>query len=177
MVTFYLGWIVSKITRLYCKPACNITSLSWKQSIVISPPGAFTWFSMTWFWKSDNEFMIVICSNFLAAMHGFRDNKVLLQTGYDVIVCPSLGAFHTIFVDGIWKSDPSFIIMVHCHISHISYRFKLFSILFWLVIAHPDQFFGCFRVKHPQINHYTFFIPKGSSLNQTASFEDRKSVV
>jgi len=30
--------------------------------------------------------MIVIQSNFLSVMHGFRDNGVLLQAGYDVIV-------------------------------------------------------------------------------------------
>jgi len=29
---------------------------------------------------------IAFLSNFLVAMHGFRDNEVLLQTGYDVIV-------------------------------------------------------------------------------------------
>jgi len=30
--------------------------------------------------------MIVIHSNFFTAMHGFRDNEVFLQAGYDVIV-------------------------------------------------------------------------------------------
>jgi len=30
--------------------------------------------------------MIVIHSNFLSAMHGFRDNDVLLATGYEVMV-------------------------------------------------------------------------------------------
>jgi len=30
--------------------------------------------------------MIVIHSNFLYAMDGFRDNEVLLQAGYDVII-------------------------------------------------------------------------------------------
>jgi len=44
--------------------------------------------------------MIVIHSNFLYAMHGFRDNEVLLQTGYDVIVRPPPGALQAIFHDG-----------------------------------------------------------------------------
>jgi len=30
--------------------------------------------------------MIVIHSNFLSAMHGFRENEVVLQAGYKVIV-------------------------------------------------------------------------------------------
>jgi len=30
--------------------------------------------------------MKVVSGNFLTAMHGFRDDVVLLQTGYDVIV-------------------------------------------------------------------------------------------
>jgi len=33
--------------------------------------------------------------------------------------------FYTGFVDGIWKSDLSFIIMVHWHIPRISYSFEL----------------------------------------------------
>jgi len=48
----------------------------------------------------------VIPSNVLSAMHGFRDNEVLLQ---------------------------------------------LFYILFWLIIAHSEQFRGVFRIKDPQI--------------------------
>jgi len=35
--------------------------------------------------------MIVLHSDFLSAMHGFRDNEVLLPTGYDVIVGPPPG--------------------------------------------------------------------------------------
>jgi len=50
---------------------------------------------------SDQDFMIVINTNFLTAMHGFRDNEVLLPTGYDVIVISPLGAFKTGFVNGI----------------------------------------------------------------------------
>jgi len=39
-------------------------------------------------------------------MLGFWENEVLLQGGYDVIVIYPLGAFHTGFVDEIWKSEP-----------------------------------------------------------------------
>jgi len=34
-------------------------------------------------------------------MHGFRDNEVLLPTGYNVITISPLGAFHKGFVDEI----------------------------------------------------------------------------
>jgi len=44
------------------------------------------------FRKGDYDFRIVIHSNFLSAMQGFRDNEVLLPTGYDVIVGVSPGS-------------------------------------------------------------------------------------
>jgi len=40
-------------------------------------------------------------------------------------VIPPLGGVYTGFVNGIWKNIPSFIIMVHWHIPHISYRFEV----------------------------------------------------
>jgi len=43
------------------------------------------------FWKSEHDFMIVIQTNFLFMMHGFRDNEVLLQAAYVVIVIYPLG--------------------------------------------------------------------------------------
>jgi len=43
------------------------------------------------FWKTDHDFLIVIHSNFLSGMHGFRDNEVLLQARYDVIASPPPG--------------------------------------------------------------------------------------
>jgi len=43
------------------------------------------------FWKSDHDFLIASHSNFLVTMHGFRDNELLLPTGYDVIVSPPPG--------------------------------------------------------------------------------------
>jgi len=43
------------------------------------------------FWKSDHDFQFMIHINFLATMHSFRDNEVVLPTGYDVIVSPPKG--------------------------------------------------------------------------------------
>jgi len=40
----------------------------------------------------------VINSKFLSAMHGFRDNEVLLQGAYDVIVIFRQGALQAIFM-------------------------------------------------------------------------------
>jgi len=70
------------------------------------------------FRKSEHDFPIVFHINFLSGVHGFRDNEVLLPTGYDVIVISPLGEFHTLFVDGIWKSDPQF----HSHGSLTYFR-------------------------------------------------------
>jgi len=45
------------------------------------------------FGKSDYDFLIAFHSTFLSGMHGFRDNHVLLQVGYDVImISPPGGA-------------------------------------------------------------------------------------
>jgi len=59
--------------------------------IVISPPGALPALFHEEFRKSDHDFLIALHTNFLSGMHGFRDNEVLLQTGYDVIVIPPPG--------------------------------------------------------------------------------------
>jgi len=40
---------------------------------------------------SDHDFLIVLHSKFLSEMRDLRDNEVLLQAGYDVIVISSLG--------------------------------------------------------------------------------------
>jgi len=104
-------------------------------------------------------------------MHGFRDNDVLLPTGYDVIVIYPLDGVLYRFCWWSLKEQPSFMIMVHWHISRITYRFEPIRHLFWLVIALSDPIWWCFRVKHPQFYNYTFLIPKGSSLHQTACFE------
>jgi len=42
---------------------------------------------------SDQDFMMVIHSNFLSVMHGLRDREVSVPTGYIVIVIsPPVGA-------------------------------------------------------------------------------------
>jgi len=56
--------------------------------IVILPPGAFRAIFHDGFCKSDHDFPIAFHSDFLSAMHGLRENEVLLPTGNDVIVSP-----------------------------------------------------------------------------------------
>jgi len=46
-------------------------------------------------------------------MQGFRDNEVLLQAGYDVIMISPLEALQAIFHDGFWKSEYDFLIAFH----------------------------------------------------------------
>jgi len=110
----YLRWF--RNNRFYCKS--DMTSWFLRQ-------GALQAIFHDDLWKSDHDFLIVIHSNALSAMHGFWDSEVLLPTGYDVIVISLLGVSHAGFVDRIWKSDPCFIIMVHWHISRISYCFEV----------------------------------------------------
>jgi len=80
---FYLGCMVSEIARFNCKP--GMTS-SWFLRL-----GALQMIIQDEFWKNEHDFLIVLQSNFLFVMHGFRDNEVLLQSRYDVIVISSLG--------------------------------------------------------------------------------------
>jgi len=54
--------------------------------IVISPPGGASRYLRWRILKSDHDFLIAFHSNFLSVMHGFRDNEVLLQAGYDVTI-------------------------------------------------------------------------------------------
>jgi len=49
-------------------------------------------------------------------MHGFRDNEVSLQAGYDVIVSSPLGGASANFHDAFWKSDHDFLIAFHTNI-------------------------------------------------------------
>jgi len=76
--------------------------------------------------------MIVIHSNFLSAMHGFRDNDVLLPTEYDVIVIPPQGALHArpasrdflwrILKERPWPPDsvPKVSFFLRCMVSEIT---------------------------------------------------------
>jgi len=97
--------MVSEITMFYCKP--DMTS-SW-----FLRQGALHAIYHDGFWKSDHDFLISFHSNFLVTMHGFRDNEVLFQSVYDVIVISPLGALQAIFHDGFWKSDHDFLLVVN----------------------------------------------------------------
>jgi len=44
--------------------------------------------------------------NILSGMHGFRDNEVLLQAGYDVTVIPPLGGAYDKFSRRILEERP-----------------------------------------------------------------------
>jgi len=57
-------------------------------------------------------------------MHGIRDNEVLLQTGYDVIVTSTLGGVSAIFHDGLWKSDHDFLIAFYSHLLVTMHGFR-----------------------------------------------------
>jgi len=57
--------------------------------------------------------MIVIHSNFLSAMHGFRDNDVLCQPDMTSSSVLRQETLHAIFHDGFWKSDHDFQIAFH----------------------------------------------------------------
>jgi len=59
--------------------------------IVISLMGALQEIFLDGFWKSDHDFLIAFHTNFLSRVHGFQDNEVSLQVGYDVIVISTLG--------------------------------------------------------------------------------------
>jgi len=83
-INFFSGRHGFRDNEFYCK-ADNI--------IVISPLGGASGDFLWRIWKSDHDLLIVFPINFFSGMHGFRDNKVLLQGEYDVIVIsPLVGA-------------------------------------------------------------------------------------
>jgi len=65
------------------------------------------------FRKSDHDFLKAFWSKFSYGMHGFWDNEVYLQVGYDVIVISPPGALHVILYDGFWNGDHVFLIAFH----------------------------------------------------------------
>jgi len=76
----------------------------------------------------------------------------------------------SVFVDEIWKSDPSFIIMVCCHISRFSYRYEVIrQIILTGNCPFRPIFRGVLGYNTPNFYNYTFHIPRRSSLHQTAS--------
>jgi len=65
-------------TRFYCQ--LDMTSSS------VLRQGALCALFHDGFWKIYHDILIMSHSNFLSGMHGFGNNEVLLQAGYDVIV-------------------------------------------------------------------------------------------
>jgi len=130
--------MVSKKTRFYCKS--DMTS-SWFRR-----QEAFQVIFHDGFWKSDRDFLIAFQSNFLFGMHGFRDSKVSLPTGNDVIRISLLGGISHGFCWWNLKERPQF--HNHGSLTYFTYltASKLFNISFWLVIA------CVLGVKQPQIS-------------------------
>jgi len=95
--------MVSEITRFYCKP--DMTS-SW-----FLRQGALHAIFHDAFWKSDHDFLIALYSNFLVAMHVFRNNEVLLLPDMTSSWFLRLGVLQAIFHDGFWKSEHDFLLV------------------------------------------------------------------
>jgi len=89
--------MVSEITRSYWQPDTTSSSVLRQDELHEHV--------LDGFWRSDRDFLIASHSNFLSGMHGFRDNEVFLQAGYDVMVISPAGALHAILHNGFWKSD------------------------------------------------------------------------
>jgi len=58
-------------------------------------------------------------------MHGFRDNEVLLQAGYDVIMIspPGYAARNFLIADSE-RATPIFILVLHCNYTSVVHRFR-----------------------------------------------------
>jgi len=61
-------------------------------SVVNASPPQFALLAISrdGFWNSEHDYLIVNQSNFSTGMHGFPDNEVYLQAGYDIIVISPL---------------------------------------------------------------------------------------
>jgi len=99
--------MVPELTRFYGKPHITSSSFSARGRCTRLHNG---------FWKSDDDFLVVNLSNFLAAMHDFRDKEVLLPTGCDVIVSPPPGGVARTISWQYWKSDHDFLIAFHSNV-------------------------------------------------------------
>jgi len=67
------------------------------------------------FWKSDLDFLIAFHSKFVSGMHGFRDNDVLFQGGFDVIMISPLGSASGGF---LWRFIVTF--YLGCNVSEVT---------------------------------------------------------
>jgi len=68
--------------------------------------------------------MIAFYSNFLSVMHGFRNNEVLLQAGYDFIVISSPGVASRYFEDGFWKLNHDYLIAFYSNFLSVMHGFR-----------------------------------------------------
>jgi len=102
---FLSAMYVSQRTRLYCQPDMTSSSVHRQMALHLHV--------LDGFWRSDHDLIIASRNNFSSGMHGFRDNEVLLQARYDVIVIFPPGALNAIWHDGFWKSNHDFLIACH----------------------------------------------------------------
>jgi len=77
----------------------------------------------------DQDFMIVIHTNFITAIHGFHDNEVLLPIVYEVIVSPPPGGAARTFKNGFWKSDHDLLIVFYSKFLSGMYGFRVNEVL------------------------------------------------
>jgi len=104
------------------------------------------------FWKSEHDFLIAIPINFIFAMHGFRDNDVLMQAEYNVIVIsPPGGATRNFLMADSERATLSF----HVQLTLFVYleRFRRYSIFcIWLGFPYilGDELVGFFGQNNPQ---------------------------
>jgi len=75
-------------------------------------------------WQSEHDLLLAFHSNFLSGMHGFRDNEVILQAGYDVIVISPPGGASGFFHDGFPKSNYDFLIVIHSNFLSAMHGFQ-----------------------------------------------------
>jgi len=83
-------------------------------------------------------------------MHGFRDNEVLLQAGYDVVVISPPEGASSYFTWRILKGQPRLYIHVQLTLFVYLERFKRYlTFLIWLGFTYWVRNFGGFWVKLP----------------------------
>jgi len=153
IVTFFLRCMVFEITRFYCKP--EVTSLWFLRQASLYA------ISRDGFWQSDHDFLTAFYNNILSAMHGFRDNGVLLQAGNDFIAISSLRGTSVNFWLRILKGRH--ILYIHVQLTFFVYlgRFRCYSTFcIWLGFPCWGRTFGGFGVKWP---------PKTSNERKTLS--------
>jgi len=116
---FYLGCMVSEKTWFYCKPD---TTPLWFLRL-----GALQTIVYDGFWMSNDDYLMAFNRNVLSRMPGFRDNMVLLQAVYDVIVIyPPRGASGN-FHDSFWKMGHHILIAFSSNVLSVSEITRFYS--------------------------------------------------